>query len=153
MSTFITSRTCSSIWTMAWRATADARKSHAPYGGMCPALSPHPTGVLSTVPRVAYNPNERCWSSGTALEWRLAGFARGRDGSHASAMTWKGNHPLVTLVTTTYQTGVKLTKKAMQAVETQRSSITAPGQVLRGYSLFLTICPGWFIILASFRDR
>ena len=34
-------------------------------------------------------------------------------------MTWKGNHPLVALVTTPYQTGVKLTKKAMQAVETQ----------------------------------
>ncbi len=38
---------------------------------------------------------------------------------YASTMTWKGKHPLVTLVTTTYQTGVKLTKKAMQAVETQ----------------------------------
>ncbi len=38
---------------------------------------------------------------------------------YASTMTWKGEHPLVTLVTTTYQTWVKLTKKAMQAVETQ----------------------------------
>ena len=34
-------------------------------------------------------------------------------------MTWKGTHPLVTEVPTTYQTGVKLSKKAMQAVETQ----------------------------------
>lgn len=38
---------------------------------------------------------------------------------YASTMTWKGKHPLVTLVTTTYQTGVKLTKKAMKVVETQ----------------------------------
>lgn len=37
----------------------------------------------------------------------------------ASTMTWKGNHPVVELVTTTYQTGVKLTKQAMQALETQ----------------------------------
>jgi hypothetical protein len=36
----------------------------------------------------------------------------------ASTMTWKGNHPVVTLVTTTYPTGVKLTKQAMEVVET-----------------------------------
>jgi hypothetical protein len=34
-------------------------------------------------------------------------------------MTWKGQHPVVELVTTTYHTGVKLTKEAMAAVETQ----------------------------------
>jgi hypothetical protein len=33
-------------------------------------------------------------------------------------MTWKGNHPIVKLVTSVYQTGVKLTKEAMDAVET-----------------------------------
>ena len=38
---------------------------------------------------------------------------------YASTMTWKGTHPLVALVTTTYQTGVKLTKQAMKVVETQ----------------------------------
>ena len=32
-------------------------------------------------------------------------------------MTWKGTHPIVALVTTTYQTGVTLTKEAMEAVE------------------------------------
>ncbi len=36
----------------------------------------------------------------------------------ARTMTWKGKHPRVELVTSTYQTGIKLTKKAMQAVET-----------------------------------
>ena len=33
-------------------------------------------------------------------------------------MTWNGAHPVVELVTTTYQTGVKLTKEAMAVVET-----------------------------------
>ena len=34
-------------------------------------------------------------------------------------MTWKGKRPVVELVTTIYQTGVKLTKDAMQMVEAQ----------------------------------
>ena len=34
-------------------------------------------------------------------------------------MTWKGTHPVVELVTTTYRTGVKLTVGAMDLVETQ----------------------------------
>ena len=38
---------------------------------------------------------------------------------YASTMTWKGKHPVVALVTTTYQTGVKLTKEAMKVVESQ----------------------------------
>ena len=38
---------------------------------------------------------------------------------YARTMTWKGNHPMVALVTTTYQNGVKLTKEAMKVVETQ----------------------------------
>ena len=35
----------------------------------------------------------------------------------AATMTWKGRHPFVVLVTTTYQTGVTLTKEAMETVE------------------------------------
>lgn len=35
----------------------------------------------------------------------------------AATMTWKGAHPLVTLVTTAYQTRVTLTKDAMVVVE------------------------------------
>ena len=38
---------------------------------------------------------------------------------YARTMSWKGKHPMVALVTTTYQTGVKLTKEAMKVVETQ----------------------------------
>ena len=34
-------------------------------------------------------------------------------------MTWNGKHPVVDLVTTTYQTGVTLTQEAMETVETQ----------------------------------
>ncbi len=38
---------------------------------------------------------------------------------YAGSMRWKDQHPVVELVTTTYQTGVKLTKEGMQVVETQ----------------------------------
>ena len=38
---------------------------------------------------------------------------------YASSMTWKGSEPVVELLTTAYQTGVKLTKEAMDAMETQ----------------------------------
>jgi hypothetical protein len=34
-------------------------------------------------------------------------------------MTWKGKPPVVRLVTTLYQTGVKLSKEAMDRLETQ----------------------------------
>jgi len=37
----------------------------------------------------------------------------------AHSMTWNGHHPVVKLVTQTYQTGVKLTQLAMAEVETQ----------------------------------
>jgi hypothetical protein len=33
-------------------------------------------------------------------------------------MTWKGKHLVVELVTSIYQTGVKLTKEAMDTLET-----------------------------------
>src|SRR5215469_11175918 len=56
-----------------------------------------------------YNPIERCWGilethwNGALLDSieAVLQFAR--------TMTWKGIHPVVELVTTTYQTGVKLT--------------------------------------------
>lgn len=37
----------------------------------------------------------------------------------AKTMTWKGKHPVVELLTQTYETGVKLTAKEMQALEAQ----------------------------------
>ena len=66
-----------------------------------------------------YNPIERCWGvlenywNGSLMDSVKAvlGFA--------SAMTWKGKHPVVKLVETVYETGVSLAQKAMAAVEAQ----------------------------------
>ena len=66
-----------------------------------------------------YNPIERCWGS---LEQHWTGALLDTIASvleFATTMTWKGVHPVVELVTTTYQTGVTLTKEAMEAIETQ----------------------------------
>ena len=66
-----------------------------------------------------YNPIERCWGilenhwNGALLDSIDAVL------QFAATMTWKGTHPIVALVTTTYQTGVTLTKEAMEAVETK----------------------------------
>ncbi len=66
-----------------------------------------------------YNPIERCWGilemhwNGALLESVESVIA------FAQTMTWKGVQPLVELVTTTYETGVKLTKETMDALETQ----------------------------------
>ena len=66
-----------------------------------------------------YNPLERCggmlenhWNGALldSIETVLA---------YARTMTWKGMQPVVELVTTTYKTGVKLTKQAMNQVENQ----------------------------------
>ncbi len=65
-----------------------------------------------------YNPVERCWGvleqhwNGSLLDSvdAVIQFAR--------TMTWKGKHPVVELVTTSYQNGVKLTKEAMNLLET-----------------------------------
>jgi transposase len=66
-----------------------------------------------------YNAIERCWG---ILEQHWHGALLDTVDAviqYARTMTWKGKHPVVALVTTTYQTGVKLTKKAMKVVETQ----------------------------------
>jgi len=64
-----------------------------------------------------YNPIERCWG---VLEMHWNGAVLDTIDAvmlFAATMSWKGKHPLVELVTTTYKTGVKLSKPAMQAVE------------------------------------
>jgi hypothetical protein len=66
-----------------------------------------------------YNPIERCWGilenhwNGSLLDTvdSVIEFAR--------TMTWKGKHPVVSLVTTPYASGVRRTKDAMEALETQ----------------------------------
>jgi hypothetical protein len=66
-----------------------------------------------------YNPVERCWGilethwNGSLLDSVAAVI------QFATTMTWNGQHPVVELVTTTYQPGVKLTTDAMDLVEAQ----------------------------------
>lgn len=66
-----------------------------------------------------YNPVERCWGilenhwNGSLLDSVEAVIET------AQTMMWKGKPPVVRLVTTLYQTGVKLSKKAMERLETQ----------------------------------
>ena len=72
-----------------------------------------------------YNPSERCWGilenpwNGALLDAIEAVIRL------ATTRTWKGKRPVVALVTTTYQTGVKLTKEAMQMVEAQLQRLPA----------------------------
>lgn len=65
-----------------------------------------------------YNPVERCWGileqhwNGALLD-SVEAVTR-----FTESMTWQGQHPVVAVVTTPYQTGVRLTKAAMAEVET-----------------------------------
>jgi transposase len=66
-----------------------------------------------------YNAIERCWGI-LEMHWNGALLERVETViEFARTMTWKGAYPLVELVTTTYQTGVKLTAEAMALVENQ----------------------------------
>ena len=64
-----------------------------------------------------YNPIERTWAvlenhwNGSILD-EIETVLR-----EAETMTWKGRHPVVKLVTKTYEKGVKLTKKEMNKIE------------------------------------
>ena len=66
-----------------------------------------------------YNAVERCWGmlenhwNGALLDTIDAVI------EYAKSMTWKGVQPSVELVTTSYATGVKLTKEQMAVLETQ----------------------------------
>ncbi len=64
-----------------------------------------------------YNPIERCW--GTREQHWNADLLDTIETvvQFAQTMKWKGHHPVVHLLTTLYQTGVRLTKKAMAQVE------------------------------------
>jgi hypothetical protein len=66
-----------------------------------------------------YNPVERCWGilemhwNGSLLDSAEAALGLAR------SMTWKGKHPVVSVVETTYATGVKLTPEEMMALEAE----------------------------------
>ena len=70
-----------------------------------------------------YNPVERCWGvlekhwNGALLDTveAVVGYAK--------SMTWKQEHPVVHLVTQAYESGVRLSKTAMKAVERKLSRL------------------------------
>jgi transposase len=65
-----------------------------------------------------YNPIERCWG---ILEQHWNGDVLDTVETvvqFAQTMTWKGKAPVVSLLTTVYPTGVRLSKQAMAQVET-----------------------------------
>ena len=66
-----------------------------------------------------YNPVERCWGI-LERHWNAA-LLDTVDAvvGYTKSMTWKGVHPVVHLVTQSYQTGVCLTHKAMKSIETK----------------------------------
>ena len=75
-----------------------------------------------------YNAVERCWG---ILETHWNGALLDSVDAvlqFATTMTWKGQHPVVELVTTAYQTGIKLTKEAMAVVEVQLQRLPSLGK-------------------------
>jgi hypothetical protein len=66
-----------------------------------------------------YNPIERCWG---ALEHHWNGSLLDSINAtveFAKSMKWHSRNPIVTLLKKTYETGVKLSKKAMKEIEKQ----------------------------------
>jgi hypothetical protein len=66
-----------------------------------------------------YNPIERCWG---ILEMHWNGSLLDSIGavvSFARSMTWKGKHPVVNVVETTYNKGVRLKPKEMKGLESE----------------------------------
>jgi hypothetical protein len=66
-----------------------------------------------------YNPIERCWGilemhwNGSLLDSIEAAVG------FAGSMTWSGKHPTVSVVETTYATGVRLKPEEMMALENE----------------------------------
>lgn len=71
-----------------------------------------------------YNPIERTWAvlenhwNGSILDEVETAL------NFAHNMTWNGKHPVVKLVTKTYELGVRLTKEAMSKIEKQIKRLT-----------------------------
>ncbi len=75
-----------------------------------------------------YNPIERTWA---ILEnhWNSSILDEVETAlKFAKTMTWKGKNAVVKLVTQTYETGVKLGKKAMSKIEEQIERLTSSTQ-------------------------
>jgi transposase len=66
-----------------------------------------------------YNPIERVWGR---LEQHWNGeflYSFNKVLGLARTMTWKGCHPIVNMITRTYEKGGRLTKKAMKKMESK----------------------------------
>jgi hypothetical protein len=90
-----------------------------------------------------YNPIERCWG---ILETHWNGALLDSIDAviqFATTMSWKGIHPVVELITTSYKTGVRLTKAAMQALEAQLT------RQLGLEKWFVDICPNAATVCAG----
>lgn len=75
-----------------------------------------------------YNPIERCWG---ILENHWNGSLLDSIDTvlqFTATMTWKGTHPIVALVTTTYRIGITLTKEAMEVVEAKIQRLPCLGK-------------------------
>ena len=91
-----------------------------------------------------YNPIERTWAvlenhwNGSILDEVETAV------KFAATMKWKGKHPVVKLVHDTYETGVKLTKKAMSQIENQIERLTNSTHELYSNlgNWFIDICCG-----------
>ena len=99
-----------------------------------------------------YNPVERCWG---ILEHHWNGALLNSVDAvihFAQTMTWKGNRPIVELVTNAYQTGVKLTKEAMQAWRPTSND----GLLENGSSILRILCRrryNWNLVLPCKRSQ
>jgi Rhodopirellula transposase DDE domain len=72
-----------------------------------------------------YNPIERCWG---ILEMHWNGSLMDSIGAavgFARSMTWKGKHPVVDVVETTYTKGVRLKREEMEALEARVKRLPA----------------------------
>ena len=75
-----------------------------------------------------YNPIERCWGilemhwNGSLLDSIEAAVG------FAESMSWKGKHPVVRVVETTYATGVRLKPKEMKALESEVNRLAVLGK-------------------------
>ncbi len=82
-----------------------------------------------------YNPIERCWA-GLENHWNGALLDTVETAVRfVQSLKWCGKHPFVELATRTYETGMKLTKQAMQACEKRIDRLPSLGK------WFVTIRP------------
>ena len=100
-----------------------------------------------------YNPIERCWGilenhwNGTLLDSIDTVL------QFASTMTWNGKHPVVELVTTTYQTGVAFDKRRHGGRGNAAQTPASSGEMVRRHYPPFAGHTGYLIIFASLNQE